>query len=302
MTFYLLLVSLRSARNWVGMARCAAPCPMDGPGRRWTGAPSLSFPGAGIDVGQPGRQRERPDHDGGSRRCGSPKRLSHLLDFGAIVGNAVNCAARATDRPFFGRGRGHAAGMVVPLASRAYAGPRRWRLAGGAAAGLGLGLAPLPWSQAVITGVHALQTLLLAVRLWMLSLSGVPSPSRLAHGAAGLAVWLALGNHLTSAMLPIFRWRRARSLRCVGVMRGHLMVGGGWCRARPSAAWRLGWRQTLSVGAFKMGRAVRGPIRLVGKGDRAGGAILCGLKDGASQRSQLRFRGGGSCLRGMYGL
>ena len=94
-----------------------------------------------------------------------------------------------------------AAGLMVSLTSRAYGGAQRWGLVGGVAAGLGFGLAPLVWSQAVITEVHALHTLFTGWLLWSLPHQGGMALGRWTHGAAGLIAGLALGNHLTTALL-----------------------------------------------------------------------------------------------------
>jgi len=118
-----------------------------------------------------------------------------------------------------------AAGLVVPLVSRTTAGPRAWGLVGGGVAGLGLGLSPLLWSQAVVTEVHALHTLFCAALLYTLPLPDAPPPSHRAHGLAGLIAGLALGNHLTVALL-LPAWLA-------------LSVGGAGRAWRPALGWRL---------------------------------------------------------------
>ena len=73
----------------------------------------------------------------------------------------------------------------------------------GLVAGLTFGLAPLVWSQAVITEVYALHTLLLAILLFLWSQSGEAKPSL--YSWRGLCLGLALGNHVTSLLLaPLF--------------------------------------------------------------------------------------------------
>lgn len=123
-----------------------------------------------------------------------------------------------------------AAGLVVPIVSRAYDGPKRWGLAGGAAAGLALGLSPLLWSQAVITEVHALHTLFAALLFWTLPEGRPVVFRRQAHLTAGLAAGLALGNHLTTMLLvpawlglSIWQERRAGAWRLAGLGLGLLI-------------------------------------------------------------------------------
>ncbi|MEP7356369.1 MAG: DUF2723 domain-containing protein [Anaerolineales bacterium] len=92
-----------------------------------------------------------------------------------------------------------AAGLVVPLVSQAYGGLRRFGLLGGLVAGLAFGLSPLLWSQAVITEVYALHALFTAAILYTLPLGG--AAARRGHFLAGALFGLALGNHLTTALL-----------------------------------------------------------------------------------------------------
>ncbi len=73
------------------------------------------------------------------------------------------------------------------------------RLAG-AAAGLAFGLSPLAWSQAVITEVYALHALLVALILWLISLME-RTPRRALDSLLGMVFGLALGNHVTTAIL-----------------------------------------------------------------------------------------------------
>ncbi len=95
-----------------------------------------------------------------------------------------------------------AAGLVAGLVAQAYAGPRRFGLVGGLVAGVAFGLSPLLWSQAVITEVHALHALFVAAILATMPLSGSPAPGSVrSHVLAGAILGLALGNHLTTAVL-----------------------------------------------------------------------------------------------------
>lgn len=68
----------------------------------------------------------------------------------------------------------------------------------GLAAGYAFGLAPLVWSQSVITEVHTLQALLV---LGILHIYGKPGESRGMHMLRGLSLGLALANHVTAILL-----------------------------------------------------------------------------------------------------
>jgi hypothetical protein len=78
------------------------------------------------------------------------------------------------------------------------------RLAG-LIAGYAYGLSPLAWSQAVITEVYPLHVFLVVLILWLLVGRFAYSPNKsLLDVVIGLAMGLALGNHLTSAaLLPV---------------------------------------------------------------------------------------------------
>ena len=87
----------------------------------------------------------------------------------------------------------------------------------GLAVGLTFGLAPLPWSQAVIAEVHGLNALFLVLALLLAADLSDPdraSRSRLTVFALGLVCGLALGNHLTFALvLPavaVALWNRCK--------------------------------------------------------------------------------------------
>ncbi len=73
----------------------------------------------------------------------------------------------------------------------------------GMAAGYAFGLAPLIWSQAVITEVYALQALLVVLILYLYiqpAQVSIPSQKRL-DSWRGLSVGLAMGNHMTTLLL-----------------------------------------------------------------------------------------------------
>ncbi|MGE5462000.1 MAG: DUF2723 domain-containing protein [Syntrophothermus sp.] len=69
----------------------------------------------------------------------------------------------------------------------------------GMAAGFASGLAPLVWSQAVITEVYTLQAFLVAAIISVYS--GSPSLLKARDGWRGLVLALALANHITSLLL-----------------------------------------------------------------------------------------------------
>jgi hypothetical protein len=109
-------------------------------------------------------------------------------------------------------------GLVALLAAHLTAAPLLAILAA-----LWLGVSPLLWSQAVIAEVytlHALGVAVLLLRLWR-RLDG-PPPAPRADIAEGVVAGLALGNHLTAALvvaawLPVGRpagvlWRKAGGL------------------------------------------------------------------------------------------
>ena len=73
----------------------------------------------------------------------------------------------------------------------------------GLIAGFAFGLAPLVWSQAVITEVYALQALLVVLLLYLYTGFEPASPSaqKRLDCLCGLTLGLALGNHLTTLLL-----------------------------------------------------------------------------------------------------
>ncbi len=123
-----------------------------------------------------------------------------------------------------------AAGLLAALASRAYGGAQRWGLVGGMAAGLGFGLAPLLWSQAVITEVHALHALCAGLLLWTVPEAEAKAAAPWIHGAAGLIAGLAVGNHLTTllllpAWLGLTAWHTRKQKRVWGWRLAGLVLG-----------------------------------------------------------------------------
>jgi hypothetical protein len=89
------------------------------------------------------------------------------------------------------------------------------------------GLAPLVWSQAVITEVYTLQVLLTALILYQALFPGTGRAFMLLRG---LLVGLALGNHLTSLFLvPVLLWQagniRAQSVQHVVLKLLGLLAG-----------------------------------------------------------------------------
>ncbi len=80
--------------------------------------------------------------------------------------------------------------------------PARGNRLAGIVAGLAYGLSPLAWSQAVITEVYGLHIFFVALVLWLLAGRFADSPDkRWLDAGIGLALGLALGDHLTAAIL-----------------------------------------------------------------------------------------------------
>ncbi len=81
--------------------------------------------------------------------------------------------------------------------------PVRLHWAGGGIAALAYGLAPLVWSQAVITEVYSLQALLIGVILymWARRVDAKPDHPGPYDLCLGLVSGLAMGNHLTILLL-----------------------------------------------------------------------------------------------------
>ena len=97
-----------------------------------------------------------------------------------------------------------AGGLAAFLFART-ARDRSWgSILAGLAVGLTFGLAPLPWSQAVIAEVHGLNAFFLALALLLAAALSDPdrtTRSRLVVFALGLVCGLALGNHLTFVLV-----------------------------------------------------------------------------------------------------
>jgi hypothetical protein len=70
---------------------------------------------------------------------------------------------------------------------------------GGLIAGLAFGLAPLVWSQAVITEVYALNVLLIALLVYLLTVPARRFP--VSNGLIGLVQGLAVGNQILAALM-----------------------------------------------------------------------------------------------------
>jgi len=138
--------------------------------------------------------------------------------------------------------------LVYGVVTRCLPSENRNRWLAGLAAAYAFGLAPLVWSQAVITEVYALQAFFLALLLY---LSTVPNRWKAKHldGALGLAFGLAMGNHVTTIlMLPVILFsnippsdRPEGSRRFLGSLRfdGHSL---------PSNSLRAGLRRLAWMG------------------------------------------------------
>ena len=96
-----------------------------------------------------------------------------------------------------------AALVVYDLVRRSQLGPAQFRHVSGLIASFGYGLSPLLWSQAVITKVYALHALFVALILWFMPLDVDAAQERRIgmDRIGGLLFGLALGNHLTIALL-----------------------------------------------------------------------------------------------------
>jgi hypothetical protein len=88
--------------------------------------------------------------------------------------------------------------IVQRLVQTSY--PHASQLAG-AIAGLAFGVSPLAWSQAVITEVYALHAFFVALVLFLIIVPAGAVQERHGPWVLGLVLGLAMGNHLTSALL-----------------------------------------------------------------------------------------------------
>lgn len=95
-----------------------------------------------------------------------------------------------------------AGALLGALAYRRMPGQQGRRILNGLAVGLFFGLAPLPWSQAVIAEVHGLNALLILLTIALLSHMADWRTSGLGNSLTlGLLSGIALGNHLTFLLL-----------------------------------------------------------------------------------------------------
>ena len=106
-----------------------------------------------------------------------------------------------------------AGGTLSAIVAFAFGGG--WGTAAALVAGLGFGLAPLPWSQAVIVEVHGLNALFAVITLGLIARLSSTDNGTWKDGALGLAAGLGVGNHLTLGLmlvpLAVALWIRARS-------------------------------------------------------------------------------------------
>jgi len=129
-----------------------------------------------------------------------------------------------------------AAAILVCCAVTRFFSERRLNWLAGGVAALAFGLSPLVWSQAVITEVYGLQTLFVALIVYLWSYGINLKSDRLVFYdlTAGLVLGLALGNHLTSALLlpVVFSMGGA-------ITKGNTETVGGfrnWMRG-----WKINW-------------------------------------------------------------
>jgi hypothetical protein len=122
-------------------------------------------------------------------------------------------------------------------------------------AAMTFGISPLVWSQAVITEVYAMQTLLTAMFLFQ-ALAGDGRWN--GHFIRGLTFGLSLGNHLTSVfLLPLLFWdgntfrpdlKKHLGFRFMGVLAGSLiyLLLLLWASGKPP----VNWGNPVSLTAF----------------------------------------------------
>ena len=154
----------------------------------------------------------------------------------------------------------------------------------GLAAGYAFGLAPLIWSQAVITEVYALQSCLVLVILYLYIQpvqTSIPAQKRQDRWR-GLWLGLAMGNHLTTLLLiPVALWmgsfRRKDDAQVISTSRFDLF-----------RSWRSGWlfpTQTACLDGYGIvhlstspGMGTGSSIHQLGKPNYAGPPVVVGLR------------------------
>jgi len=95
--------------------------------------------------------------------------------------------------------------LVTKIVPRSFTGSSAIGRTAGLITGLGFGLSPLLWSQAVITEVYTLHAFLVALILWLMPLSGEGPLNELWRDRlGGLIFGLAIGNQLTVLFLLPF--------------------------------------------------------------------------------------------------
>ena len=126
-----------------------------------------------------------------------------------------------------------AGGFLAALAASGSPGIS-WRAGVGLAAGLSFGLAPLPWSQAVIAEVHGLNALFAGLTLVLIARLSSSGPLGWPVTALAVICGLGLGNHLTFLLMT------------------PPLAATMWSR------WRVGERRriTIPAGGFVLGLAV----------------------------------------------
>jgi hypothetical protein len=222
-------VSLKRRLSWPGLrALCALVVGASALGVYLTTlAPGLTWANHGADGGD---LITAAATGGVAHPSGYPTylllvRLFLALPFGQMAWRAnlfsAVCAAAA----------GATVTLLVAACSSA---PRRLALAGGLVAGLAFALSPVLWSQAVIAEVYALHVLMIGLMLLSLPLGGPARWRVWADYAAGAVFGLALGNHLTTALLlPPWLffsaraqggWQRRRLLRRLAALGAGLLV------------------------------------------------------------------------------
>ncbi len=137
--------------------------------------------------------------------------------------------------------------LVVDLVRRSYAGPLAIGRTAGLIAGLGFGLSPLLWSQAVITEVYTLHTFFIALILWLMPLSGENPLNELWRDRlGGLIFGLAIGNQLTVLfLLPFY------------ILVGSFTQTGGDANKPNLVLMKLNWRSlTRRLGWLLLGLSI----------------------------------------------